>query len=538
MSERFYFRPFVPIDEKSEKLGYPVDWKPVDEWVPNPHQIFFQSGKNTLNLPIHKFYGFRLSSEGGTQEESMKAESLNSFILTTKRCYNGKDMKDHLPLYMNYFEEFYDRDHELITVLAGIKYLIDYEKNYNQEAFLYDIERYILSPSLLEKARAMNEDNYLLNLDEKKYHNDKNPSLTYRDRHAKTLMWMSLLMNMCIPLLTHYIYIHRIANVNGFLLSAFDIIVHLSRMDIYNKLYETCYSNINKSVIKEKTLWDMQSIRGKNLTTQSLVAVDNIILNIMPKYTYDRNNIYFNYVSIKKSNKLQVVDIGYEFDFVALSSSKRDAENNSAFDKYESYLIKQSDSYYLMNKTAAEDAMRNIINEYGPFDKAEIEYYQKRLKDDNGSIINNFQKTLIFLLFMKYFGDPNTINSINEIDYIILMISAFRKLQERNLIILPSIISSKVEKIVTRKSVNKKELERLQSSQFYPKIKEKYTNPKMENQILQMIATILSSTFITIDFYEPAFDNKKISKDDPDPNNIRIQADFLEEEILMYIMMI
>ena len=138
MSERFYFKPFVPIDEKPDKMGYPINWKPVDEWVPEPHQILFRSGKNALNIPIHRFYGLRLESDGGTQEESAKAEALDSFILTTKRCYNGKDMKDHLPLYMNYFEEFYDRDHELIAVLARIKYLIDYEVNYNQNAFLYD----------------------------------------------------------------------------------------------------------------------------------------------------------------------------------------------------------------------------------------------------------------------------------------------------------------------------------------------------------------------------------------------------------------
>ena len=73
-------------------------------------------------------------------------------------------------------------------MIAKIKCTIDTVQSYTADQFRYDIERMILSPSILVKAMQMNEDNYLLQLDDKKYKNEKNPSLIYSDRHAKTIL--------------------------------------------------------------------------------------------------------------------------------------------------------------------------------------------------------------------------------------------------------------------------------------------------------------------------------------------------------------
>ena len=67
--------------------------------------------------------------------------------------------------------------------------------------------------------------------------------------------------------------------------------------------------------------------------------------------------------------------------------------------------------------------MKSIETIYGPFTDEEINYYISRL-EENGTdtIINSFQKNLIFNLFYKYFGDPMSINNINKVDYVKLMI--------------------------------------------------------------------------------------------------------------------
>ena len=57
---------------------------------------------------------------------------------------------------------------------------------------------------------------------------------------------------------------------------------------------------------------------------------------------------------------------------------------------------------------------------------------------------------------------------------------------------------------------------------------DKYKNPKIEDQILSMIAGILSSEFEIIDFYDDELDGRKVD------TNI----DLLLEEVLMYVLLI
>lgn len=492
---------------------------PVDDWVPEEQDKIFRTCKGALVLPVSKYFG-------------TENDSFDKFILSTKRCYNGEKMLYHLPLYMNYFEKFYDPDSELLVTLFRFKYLIDYRRDYSKEMFIYDLRRYIMSDTLMIKAHMMNEDNYCLHLDLKKYKNDKNPSLQYSDRHAKILMWISLVINMMIPLLTHFAYMNKISNVNEFLLEVFDMILKYADntmgVDIYSKLYETAFSNISKNAKDNSLLWDVQDIRGENVTTHSLSSVNNIILNIIPKYVYNMNIVFLNYSSIRKSTGYQITEISYEYNFVQLSSSKRDQDQNSEWDRYESFMKRNDGAIYLQNKVNSEKTMENIEFLFGPFDEEEIMYYNSRLMNDHGEVINSFQKELIFNLFYKYFGDTTAIYSINRIDYIKLLIAAKHMLLANNMIILPYIISSKVERLQIRKTINKKEATRRDESQAYKIICEAYHNdPKILAYIDSVTATILASDFRIIDFYNDEIDGKSI---------INI-PDLIREEVLMYVIL-
>ena len=172
--------------------------------------------------------------------------------------------------------------------------------------------------------------------------------------------------------------------------------------------------------------------------------------------------------------------------------------------------------------------MKMIELVYGPFSEDEINFYIKKLSKDDSFTINSFQESLVFNLYYKYFGDTISIKAINQRDYIKLIIAAKKILESNRLIIMPYIVSSKVKRLITRKSVNKKELSKLQSSPFYKLVLDKYKNPKIENQILSMIAGILSSEFEIIDFYDDELDGKLVE------TNI----DLLLEEVLMYILLI
>lgn len=180
--------------------------------------------------------------------------------------------------------------------------------------------------------------------------------------------------------------------------------------------------------------------------------------------------------------------------------------------KYESFLVKQNESLYLQNKANAEQTMKQIEQLFGPFSDDEINYYIERLEEnDNDTIINSFQKNLIFNLFYKYFGDPISIKSINKIDYVKLMIAASRELRANNMVILPYIISSRVLKLQQRKSLNKKESIKLESSTLHQVVKDKYKSDKIDKIILSIIATIISSEFEIIDYYDKEADKMIIS---------------------------
>ena len=223
----------------------------VDDWIPEEEDRIFKTTKGSMKAPIDRILG-------------VENEGFNTFILSTKRCYNGDTMLYHTPLYLNYFEKFYDQDHELIAIMCNIKYMIDYQTEYSKEMFFNDLNRYIMSNSIMLKAHMMNDDNYMLNLDQKKYRNEKNPTLQYSDKHAKLLMWMSLMINMMIPLLTHFIFVNKITDTNAFLLEEFHLILdyinqHMG-VDLYSKLYATAFTNISKDNKDNSGLWEMQDV--------------------------------------------------------------------------------------------------------------------------------------------------------------------------------------------------------------------------------------------------------------------------------------
>ena len=339
-------------------------------------------------------------------------------------------------------------------------------------------------------------------------------------------------MNLCIPIITHFAYMRRESNIDEFLLDIYDYILYappFASVNIPAKLYETSISNISKNEKNNAVIWAKQDIRGKDVVTHSMGAVRNIILNIIPKYTFNQNMVSLNYTSIQKSNKYQVTDIAYEYSYIPLSSSKRDGEDNaSEMDKYESNLIKINEALYLQSKFNCEATMRRIVQEWGPFNEDEINFYMKELRNDQGEIINGFQKQLIFNLFYKYFGDTESIKAINVRDYVILMLAAKKMLKNNMMGYFPYIISSKVQKIVSRKTLNKKEFTRMQQSQYYQLIVDKYKNEKIIKQILGTVATIITSTFHIIDYDDPELHGQPIV----------VESDMIIEEALLYILLI
>jgi len=488
----------------------------VDEWKPNGEDIYFTFSKNIIVAPIATYFHLEPTEENN---------KLNYFIVKVKKGYNSDDLKEHICHYLNYFIKYYDEEKELFTNMANIKFMIDAYAGrpnvdingnpqfvYTPQNFYLDIMKYILQPSIFQKVIDMTERNYSLALS---YKSMNNPQLQYTDDHAKALSEASLLMNICIPLITHFIYTARVTDIDEFILGIYDKILYCpifeGKVNLYSKLFETAISNIEKNKKNNEVIWNKQDIRGLDTVIHAENTVKNIILNIMPKYTFDKSMISLNYTSIQKSNKFQITDIAYEYTFIPLSSSKRDGEDNTSdFDKYEANMIKTSEALYLQSKINCSLTTQKIESLWGKSTDEEVRYFSEKLRNENNEIVNGFQKQLIFNLFYKYYGDTESIKDNNAINYVRLMLIGKKMLLNYNMKFLPYVLSSKVNKIVARKTLNKREFTELQTFPEYQMVVDKYKNEKIIKQILSTIATIITSDFTIIDYNNKEIDGVKL----------------------------
>lgn len=488
----------------------------VDSWEPNEEDKIFSWVKDEFIVPISKFLN---------REQDMQ---LDCYSLKVKKGYKSPNAKNHFCQYLNYFEKYYDRDKELVSIYARIKCMIDgYKEKYTKELLKQDLNNYLFNYSMKWKVRRMNNDNYIPL--EKKYKNSKKPGLEYNDIHCKLMLELSVFQIMMIPILTHYAYVNRILDVSGFLLEMYDLILFMKNITINlsNKFYETVKSSTEHSTINNP-IWDKQDIRGLNPTTFAIDHVNNIIINLMPKYIYSSAAIALNFNSIKTNIENQVLGNEYELVYVKLDNTKKDEDSNSEFDKFESYTAKQDEAKYIQLNHIAKESMKMIEAKYGPFSQDEIEFYKKELFSDT-DCINSFQKYIVFNLFFQIFGDTESINAINKDDYVKLVIAAKRIFHDYKMIIMPYVISSKIIKSVSRKTINKKEEKKIDDSEIFGLLMEKYSNnPNIKEQILSIIATIYSSTFRMIDYNDSEINGQILP----------LFMEFISKEVCDYIMLI
>ena len=508
----------------------------VDNWVARPDQMLFKETKGAFIAPIHQFYGL--------DENNL----INYFYLTLKKCYNSDDkiredgtikegFRNHLVRYLNYFEYFYDKDHLLLGIYFNFKVCIDTRTDYTLDMFMNDLYKYIISkqnnPILHWYIWKMNEDNYIPIASAKK--DTRNPCLEYKDKHASLLMMASLIQLMIIPLVSHFMSMKRIAStdIQTILMQAYDNVYIMIQkeygVDLYAKLYETIIANIGKSCSHNPTLWDMQSIRSIAPVTHAFTTLQNLVIQIVPKYEYSQSVICFNYNAIIKDIKYKITDIPYEVSLVPVSSSDRDEDNNSATDRFEAHMIKRNEACSIQYHVNAVTSMERIKQMYGPFNPEEVKFYIKRLSEGGRKVKSEFQSTLIYFLFMDEFGGSSSIQYVNNEEYVMLILAAKRKLYSYNICTLAEILSGRSEKTVGRSSLNKNTLDRLLMSENYKSVLFKYkVEELLHTDVFSYLAQAIASEYSFISYHRPDIDGKIIPVD----NNA------LCEDYLKYILLI
>ena len=255
--------------DKSEII--PVDLWDTEKYPIDEEDRIFKNIKGDIILPIAEFFH---------KEDS--AKTLDYFAVTPKRSYNSDTTRNHICRYLNYFEKYYDTDKQLLSIIYQIKVSMDYNKDYTVDMLCNDIDRYLIrNLDIYFKIRRFINDNYRITLNS---NNNKTPNLQFEDIHAKILYEISLMSNMYIPLITHYMYIHFIKDseeVRFLVLKLFDLAVKFYEetqgIYIFDKIYETATSVVNKSKNPDKILWDKNKIRGINPTIHTQDSALDIV---------------------------------------------------------------------------------------------------------------------------------------------------------------------------------------------------------------------------------------------------------------------
>ena len=94
---------------QKDAFGKPVGHIPVDQWDTESHPIdekdrIFRNIHGEIILPIAEFFC----------ENDEEKKSLDYFVMSVKRSYNSDETRAHICRYLNYFEKFYDKEHELL----------------------------------------------------------------------------------------------------------------------------------------------------------------------------------------------------------------------------------------------------------------------------------------------------------------------------------------------------------------------------------------------------------------------------------------
>lgn len=503
----------------------------IDRWVCEGSSNILISVKNNIRMPISESSGHTSASKG-----------LDLFNMSPSRCYNKDMIKDHICKYVNYFLEYFDKEHELLSLYSRFKLMIDDcvinngikvdFSDYTESMLIDDIKSFILSGSIAAKVRALNEHNFILEVREKL---NQDEALIYKKVHIKALMEISFLMNITIPILSHYVFVKKISNqahMNSIIMSIFRYLFdRYPGIDLYSKLHETISSILEGHFTKHKGLWNICRIRGIDPTISAVECITIVILQVMPKYKYNNNPVVYNLSSIKLIIKC-CIETQYEYGFTSLSMSKREGEDSSSqFDKYEAYLSKTNESLVILNSFCANKTMEILNEKYSYLlSEEKVDYYIHELKRGGKIVINPFQMYLIFNQFYKYFGEPNSMQSIDNIrSYAKLMIIGKEILKDQGFIILPEILGGRINRIVSRTNINNKELSKIKASEHYRQLEIKYaSNEKIYKQILNDIGIFLSSDFSLIDY-----DTKPI-KD----IKINVIPDIIIDEYLLFVLSI
>lgn len=472
----------------------------VDQWNPSEEDVILKVTGQMIHIDFNKIVKTDIP------------ENFKCFII--KKISYSNWMGDYIkrgdeiqPIkggchYINYFIKFYDGlDGELLQSYLKLKFMIDENgKRMKKKAMRKAIYDILFTDSMIEKIKKMTEDNWHLDLtpDPKKKYPEQ---LKFDNEHAKILMNISMGIKILIPVVMHYLNVTGLFeedsnNITPFYLDLFDIFS--GDVDIYNKLWITVASKVNRSLSDDGAIWNKHEMfdREEHSYIHELLHT-NIIRDAIFRYVFNSSLLSFNSAIVEyqltfmMQTKFPVTLINVD------NSGGNNAEGLSGLDKIELNSFKVDEGTIILNKMNAESNIKKLRKamKFKDFDDAVVYYKEHHnISPIHVQIINIYSSKV----------GCRDLSILNRTQYIQMMTIIKRMLQARGLKYLPQILSANVKMLNRRNIRNKKFISSIETSSAYRNImNEKYSalvELGKESIITNMMSTVVGSSYEIVDF--------------------------------------
>jgi hypothetical protein len=471
------------------------------------------SEKNTIEIPFDKIF-------------KKDVAFLNKFHINKKRTYCN--VMDLIIKSNNDILE-YDKKNELMLNYLAVKYKID-KGVFNDESFIKELYTTLITKEFVAAVNDYVEKNYQFDLDSKQM-TKFNEGLQFTDHHSKILLKISVGMKFVIPLVLHYVYYNPSTqeDLGEYLLMAFDPLFDIFSpdVDIINKLYESVYSRVIVTRYSDRTFWYYCEVMGYSIEQLTNNLVKKLIVDIIPKYEFEKNVISLNHVFINNNIEYSF-RYNFPINFKPLNLTESESNGLTDFDKLAINTARINESEIIINKVNIKVTIKYLMRQYGiEISKEELKFYMKDFS------LNRLQKNMMFLFFSKYFGSAISLYNCNIKEYVTLLLMMKKILEKNNFLYLQKILTGRIENVNEKKSLNKKNLLKIIDSEKYKSIIDnKFPNTIFNimdsNIITKLVATILNNKFTSYDF-----DNQ-----DTLGEEIKVNSDIISEELLRFVEMI
>jgi len=322
-----------------------------------------------------------------------------------------------------------DLSYKFIYNLFSIKKAVDtgFYKNKSYKNFITDLVTLLFDQEMINEIKKYIDENYVMNIgDEIDSTKNYQESITFLDRHCKILYLVSCMSRFVLSFATHYVYVYPSVDANKLIHDLIMMLLEVAQGDsginIYNKLEEFIKRDINKTLHSDKQMWSRKSIMGTTPETTLDDILTKIIINTIPKFSFDKNIMNF----LKTVVKINLISYTFRkkdyFNLHCISdldtgSSGDDNNILSETEVFESYNEKHDELVLLLRENFVYDTIEKICvrnNIY--FTNEEFLFYHNSIK------FQEFQRFCVTQIFASYFGGAENVYSCNKAAYIQLII--------------------------------------------------------------------------------------------------------------------